>query len=232
MLHEPATIGIVGCGNIFDRYLTGLSRFPDLQVVGCADIDQPRAADAAARGGIRAFASVQQLLADPGIDVVVNITPPLAHAAVSAAALQAGKHVFSEKPLASTLTEADNLLAIQAAAGQRLGCAPDTFLGSAAQTARRAIDNDMIGEPVGVAAFVTHSRAEEWHPDPGFLFRPGGGPLLDMGPYFIAGLVNLVGPVAEVTAMTRIGVTPRRVTAPGRSLSALTSRCRRTPQQP
>lgn len=215
---QPArsAVGMVGCGNIFERYLTGMSRFGGLRVAGCADADQPRADAAAARYGIRAYPSVAALLADPDVAVVVNITPPQAHAEVSAAALRAGKHVYTEKPLSATLREADEVMAARVAAGCRLGCAPDTILGSAAQTARAAVDRALIGDPIGAAAFVTHSRAEEWHPDPGFLFRAGGGPLLDMGPYYIASLVNCLGPVTEVMAMARIGATPRQVTAPGR----------------
>jgi predicted dehydrogenase len=212
----PAAIGMIGCGNIFERYLTGISRFAELRVAGCADADQSRADAAAARYSIPAYPDAAALLSDPAVDVVVNITPPQAHAEVSVAALRAGKHVYTEKPLAATLGDADEVMAVRAAAGCRFGCAPDTILGSAAQTARAAIDQSLIGEPIGAAAFVTHSRAEEWHPDPGFLFRAGGGPMLDMGPYYIASLVNCLGPVADVMAMTRIGATPRRVTAPGR----------------
>jgi len=155
------------------------------------------------------------------LDVVVNLTPPQAHAAVSIAAMRAGKHIYTEKPLAVTVTEADQVLAARAASGRMLGCAPDTVLGSAAQTARAAVDSSLIGEPIGAAAFVTSSRAEEWHPDPGFLFRPGGGPLLDLGPYYLASLVNCLGPVASVSAMTRIGQTPRIVTAPGRLVDTI-----------
>jgi predicted dehydrogenase len=216
-----AAVGIIGCGNIFERYLTGMSRFAGLSMAGCADADQARADAAAATFGIRAYPSPAALLADPGVDVVVNITPPQAHAAVSIAAMRAGKHVYTEKPLAAALTDADEVLAVQAATGRVLGCAPDTILGSAAQTARAAVDSSLIGDPIGAAVFVTHSRAEEWHPDPGFLFRPGGGPLLDMGPYYIAGLVNCLGPVATVAAMTRIGQNPRVVTTPGRLVDAI-----------
>src|SRR5215472_6317536 len=180
----PAAVGIIGCGNIFERYLSGISRFAELRVAGCADAVQSRADAAAARYGIPAYTSVAALLDDPGVDVVVNITPPQAHAEVSIAALRAGKHVYTEKPLSASLREADEVMAVAEAATGRLGCAPDTILGSAAQTARAAVDRGLIGDPIGAAAFVTHSRAEQWHPDPGFLFRAGGGPLLDMGPYY------------------------------------------------
>ncbi|MHB1930425.1 MAG: Gfo/Idh/MocA family protein, partial [Acidimicrobiales bacterium] len=176
-------IGLVGTGNIFPRYIAGLRRFPNLEILGCADVVQQRAEVAAAQHGLTAYPSVEALLHDAAVDVVVNITTPAAHAAVTEAALRAGRHVYSEKPLAATPADGRRLLAVAEETGRRLGCAPDTFLGSAAQTARAAIDSGRIGDVVGAAGFVTHSRAERWHPDPTFLFSPGGGPLLDMGPY-------------------------------------------------
>jgi predicted dehydrogenase len=215
-MRDQTVVGIVGCGNIFERYFTGISRFPYLHVRGCADIDVGRAEAAAKTFAIEAWPTVEGMLADPSVDVVVNITPPAAHGTVTMAALAAGKHVYVEKPLAATLAEANEVVACAAATGRRLGCAPDTFLGSAAQTARAAVDDGAVGEPIAVAAFVTHTRAEEWHPDPTIFFQPGGGPLLDMGPYFVTEMVNCLGPVAEVSGATRIGAAPRVVTAPNR----------------
>jgi predicted dehydrogenase len=222
MLNQSAMdIGIVGCGNILERYMTGMSRFSGLRVVGCADIDQSRA-DAAGRAfNIRSYAGVDALLRDPGVAGVVNITPPRAHAAVTIAAMRHGKHVYTEKPLAATVAEAKEVLAVRTETGRIVGCAPDTILGSAAQTARAAIDSALIGEPIGATAFVTSSRAEEWHPDPTFLFTHGGGPLLDLGPYYVASLVNCLGPVIQVAGMSRIGWTPRLVTAPGRLVESI-----------
>ncbi|MEU6199952.1 Gfo/Idh/MocA family oxidoreductase [Streptomyces sp. NPDC047061] len=181
-MHVPVRVGVIGCGNIFGRYATGMSRFPGLTPVAVADADPARADAAAASAGLVAC-PVGELLARPDIDVVVNITPPTVHASVSEQVLAAGKHLYTEKPLADTVAAARAGLAEAGRRGLLFGAAPDTFLGSAGQTARRAIDDGVIGEPVGATAFVTHSRAETWHPDSTFLFRPGGGPALDMGPY-------------------------------------------------
>ena len=221
MTITPARVGLVGCGNISRRYVEGMRRFPDLHLVGCADLVQELADTLAAETGIRAYGSIDELLADPDIDVVVNITPPVAHAAVTEQALTAGKHVYVEKPIADTLDNARGMLAAAERSGQVLGSAPDTFLGSAGRTARAAFDAGVIGEAVGAVAFVTHSKAETWHPDPGFLFRPGGGPALDLGPYYITALVNLLGPVAQVTGFSRIGAPVRTVTAPDRRVDSI-----------
>ncbi|WP_406135830.1 Gfo/Idh/MocA family protein [Streptomyces sp. NBC_01089] len=218
---RPARVGIIGTGNIFDRYVNGMARYPRLRLTGCADLDHARTLKAAADHGIRAYASVDALLGDPGVDIVVNITPPLAHAAVSAQALRAGKHVYVEKPVAATVAEAAPLTALARECGVLFGSAPDTFLGSAAQTARKALDDGLIGQPVGVTAFVTHSKAETWHPNPGFLFAPGGGPGLDLGPYYLTSLVNLIGPIATVSGLSRIGAPVREVTSPGRTVESI-----------
>ncbi len=146
----------------------------------------------------------------------MNLTPPVHHAKTITRALEAGKHVYVEKPLATTVADARSVLETAAASGRVLGSAPDTFLGSASQTARKALDDGLIGEPIGVSAFLRHSRAERWHPDPRFLFQPGGGPVLDMGPYYLAVLVNLLGPIRSVAAASRIGAPVRTVTAPDR----------------
>jgi predicted dehydrogenase len=212
----PVSVGIVGCGNIFRSYALGLGKLGSVRVAGCADIDQDRAQAMAKAHDLRAYDSPGHLIADPQVGLVVNITPPAAHAAVTRQALDSGKHVFVEKPLAASLADAGPVIAALASAPGRLGCAPDTFLASAGQTARAAVDAGLIGEPVGVAAAIPHSRAEEWHPDPTFLFRAGGGPLLDMGPYYVATIVNCLGPVASLAGATRIGANPRPVTAPGR----------------
>lgn len=214
-------IGIVGCGNICERYITGLRRFPELRIVGCADKDVDRARAVEAEHAVPASASVAELLASRAVDVVVNITPPSAHGQVTIDALTAGKDVYVEKPLASTLAEAGRVLEVAAASGRRLGCAPDTFLGSGIQTARAAIDSGIIGDPIGAACFVSHSRAEEWHPDPSFLFQAGGGPLLDMGPYYVTALVVCLGPIAQVAGMARIGASTRTVTAPNRTIDSI-----------
>lgn len=214
-------IGIVGCGNIFESYMRGLRQLASVRVVGCADLDQARADAAAKTHDLEAYESPAALLAEDSIDLVVNITPPLAHATVTAAALAAGKHVYVEKPMAASLAEAAGVMEAVSASTARLGCAPDTFLAGPGQTARAALDAGIVGEPIGVSAAIPHSRAELWHPDPTFLFQEGGGPLLDMGPYYVAALVNCLGPIASVTGVTRIGANPRLVTAPDRLVESV-----------
>ena len=217
---NAAGIGIVGVGNISSKYIEGIRRFPQLTIVGCADLEPGRASAAGLRYGIHSFESVEELLASPEVSAVVNITTPLAHAQVSLAAIAAGKDVYVEKPLAATLADARSVLAAAAAAGRLVGCAPDTSLGSAVQTGRWAIDEGLIGEPIGAACFVPHTHAEEWHPDPRFLFQAGAGPLLDMGPYYVTALVTCLGPIAEVAGMARIGATPRIMTAENRVIES------------
>src|SRR3954452_11334080 len=225
MVQAPARhvgIGIIGAGNILGRYLKGMSRYPSLQVVGCATRSPERARAAAAEHGIGVFASVPELLAAPEVDVVLNLTTPLAHAETTEAALDAGKHVYVEKPITTELSEAQRLAAKADSAGLLLGSAPDTFLGSAAQTARRAVDDGLIGEPVGVAGFITSGRVETWHPDPTFFFQPGGGPVADMGPYYLTAMVNLLGPLTSVSARGRIGSPTVTVTSPDRRVDEVT----------
>ncbi|MGN6760200.1 MAG: Gfo/Idh/MocA family protein [Leifsonia sp.] len=216
------TVGIIGCGNIAERYVVGMRRFPQLVIAGCADVDSAFAESLAERVGIPAYESVEQLLADPEVDLVVNITPPRVHETVTRSALVAGKHVYVEKPMTTDPDSARDLLREADLSGLLLGAAPDTFLGSAAQTARRAIDDGVIGRPVAAVACIRYSRAEEWHPDPTFLFQPGGGPSLDLGPYYVTGLVNLFGPIAEVSAFSRIGTAERPVTAESRRVDRIT----------
>jgi predicted dehydrogenase len=196
---RPVGVGVVGCGVISKAYLQALRAFPDLALRAVADLRPDAAAARAAEFGVPAL-SPGELLADPGVELVLNLTTPEAHGAVGRAALAAGKHVYSEKPLA----EARRLLLDAKARGLRLGCAPDTFLAGPQQTARALIDRGAIGEIVGGTAFLQLAGHERWHPDPAFYYaRDGGGPVLDMGPYYVTALVNLLGPVARVMAMGR-----------------------------
>jgi len=192
-----------------------------VRVVRCADIDLSRAREAAGNYQVPAHGTVDELLQDPRVEVVVNLTPPTVHIEVTEAALRAGKHVYSEKPFALDLASARKAIALAGTTGRRLGAAPDTFLGSAAQTARAALDEGRIGAPVAATAFFVHHRAESWHPDPTHLFKPGGGPVLDLGPYYISLLVGCLGPVAEVVGMSHIGQKRRVVTAPNRRVEAV-----------
>ncbi|MHB1430516.1 MAG: Gfo/Idh/MocA family protein [Streptosporangiaceae bacterium] len=213
-------VGVVGCGNISAAYARGLARIDGISLVACADVDAARAAAAARAYGLRQT-TVSELLSDPSIAIVVNLTPPLTHAEVTLQALRAGKHVFTEKPLAATFAEAEAIVDEARRSGLVLGSAPDTFLGSAGQTARHLVNSGDLGEIVGASAFVTHSHAEMWHPDPTFLFIPGGGPSLDMGPYYIAALVNLLGPIRSVFSQARIGSGVRPVFTPDRTVSEI-----------
>lgn len=212
---QPIGLGIVGCGNILAAYLRGLTRAPGMvRVARFADMDPARAETAAAEHGTGAPATLDELLADPAVGVIVSLTPPAVHDDVIRAAAAAGKPVFTEKPLAATLDRARSALAEAAAAGVAVGCAPDTFLGPVHQSTRAALDAGEIGDAIAYTSFSTYRRVEERHPNPGFLFQPGGGPILDLGPYYIAAFVNLFGPVATVSGSTRIGVPVRRPRRP------------------
>ncbi|MCB8840431.1 Gfo/Idh/MocA family protein [Aurantimonas sp. VKM B-3413] len=207
-------IGLIGCGNISDIYLVNAARFRDIEIVACADLRAEAAERKAAKYGIEAT-SVDRLLAQGDIDIVLNLTVPAAHAEVSLAALEGGKHVYCEKPLATTVADGAAIVEAARAKGLRVGCAPDTVLGASVQEARRQIDAGAIGRPLlGLAAVLSHGM-EHWHPDPTFFFKPGGGPVFDMGPYYLSTLVNLLGPVALIQANGQIGFTTRTVTTEG-----------------
>ena len=194
---ERVVLGLIGCGNISDSYFNGAARSQRVRIKACADIRLEAAQAKAAQHGVLAL-TVEQLLADPEISIVINLTVPQAHAAVAQQVLAAGKHVYLEKPLAADFNDAKAMLATAAAKGLRVGCAPDTFFGAAHQACRAAIDDGRIGTPIGGAVAVQGHGMEAWHPNPEFFFKPGGGPVHDMGPYYITQLVNLLGPVARV----------------------------------
>jgi predicted dehydrogenase len=198
---RPVGIGIIGCGTISGAYLTAARVFPMLHIRGISDIDAAAAERRAKEFGLHAK-SVDDLLADPDIELVVNLTVPEAHVEVGLQAITAGKHVYSEKPLAVDIEDAAKLLEAATKAGLRVGCAPDTFLGGAHQSVRKLIDDGAIGEPIAGTAFFMGPGHERWHPNPAFYYRKGGGPMLDMGPYYITALVNLLGPVRRVAGMT------------------------------
>ncbi|MCI2422744.1 Gfo/Idh/MocA family oxidoreductase [Saccharopolyspora sp. K220] len=197
---ESLNVGMIGCGTISGQYLATFERLPDIRLTAVADAEPERAQATARTTGATAL-STEQLLASDDVDLVVNLTIPAAHLAVSAASLDAGKHVYSEKPLGSTLSEASQLLQKAESNDLRLGCAPDTVLGTGIQTARRVIDDDLIGRPTSATAFMQSPGPERWHPSPEFYYQPGGGPLLDMGPYYLSALVHLLGPVRRVVGM-------------------------------
>jgi predicted dehydrogenase len=210
----PMRVGVVGCGNISDIYLRNAPRFRDIVVTACADLNPEAAARQAKRYAIDAR-SVEELLKSDDVDIVLNLTIPEAHAEVSLHAIEAGKHVYSEKPLATSVADGVAILAAAKAQGLRVGAAPDTVLGAGVQEARALIDDGAIGRPLtGLASVMSHGM-EHWHPNPGFFFRPGAGPVFDMGPYYLSALVTLLGPVASVLATGQIGFAERIVTTPG-----------------
>jgi predicted dehydrogenase len=195
---ERLGVGVVGCGNIIRAYLSNLSPFGPLEVRSVADSRLERAQSRATGFGARAAPSVQALLEDPGIGVAANLTDPLSHSTVSLAALKAGKPVCSEKPLAVESGHGQGLAAVAEESGLSLSCAPDTVLGAGFQTVRRAIESRVIGEPVLTQAFMMCPGYDSWRPGPDFHCKPGGGPLLGMGPYRLTALVNLIGPLSRV----------------------------------
>jgi predicted dehydrogenase len=210
MATEPVRVGIVGVGKISDIYLQADRKFDIFKTVACTDLDYSRAQAQAAAYNIRAVPSVADLLADPEIELIINLTVPHAHAEVALAALEAGKSVYNEKPLTIDRADAARMLALAEEKDLRVGCAPDTFLGAGLQTCRALLDAGAIGTPVAATAFMLSHGPEAWHPNPNFFYQPGAGPLFDMGPYYITALVNCLGPVETVTGSARISF-PQRV---------------------
>src|SRR5229473_174349 len=205
-------IGIIGCGNISAAYLKAAQRFPILDIKAVADMRSEAAEKRGAEFRLPAM-RVDQLLKRDDIEIVINLTVPLAHTDVSLAVLNAGKHVHSEKPLGVNVAEARKVMDLAAQKDFRVGCAPDTFLGGGHQTARKLIDDGAIGTPVAGSAFFMCPGHERWHPAPGFYYLRGGGPMLDMGPYYITDLVQLLGPVASVMGSTARPKSERLVTS-------------------
>ena len=208
-------VGFIGAGNISEQYLNAAATFPILDVVGIADLVQSRAEARAEAFGIKAY-HPDDLLADPDVEIVVNLTIPAVHSTVSQAILEAGKHAYSEKPLALNREDGKKLVATAREKGLLLGCAPDTFLGGGLQTCRKLIDDGWIGEPVAATAFVTGRGPEAWHPDPAFFYQPGAGPMFDVGPYYLTALVHLLGPIRRVTGSTRRSFEERIATSAAR----------------
>jgi predicted dehydrogenase len=203
-------VGIVGCGVISRHYAQNAQAFDSFEIVACADLDRA-AAEALATDHDFAVASVDELIADPAVELVLNLTPPAVHVAVIRQALAAGKHVYSEKPLATTAAEAGELIVEAAACGVRIGCAPDTFLGSAYQAARALLDEGAIGEPLSVSAAMLVGGQATWHPNPDIFFADGAGPLLDMGPYYLSAIAALLGPVRRVAGFASTRVVERAI---------------------
>lgn len=210
---ERVKIGTVGCGNISDTYFGKCKDFDILEVVACADLVAARAEEKARKHGVPKTCSVKELLADPAIEIVLNLTIPKVHAEIAIDALNAGKSVYSEKPLAVTRDNGRAVLALAKKKKLLVGCAPDTFMGAGIQTCRKLIDDGWIGSPVAATAFMQCHGHESWHPDPEFYYKAGGGPMLDMGPYYLTALVCLLGPIARVSGSTRITFPQRTITS-------------------
>jgi len=208
-------IGFVGIGNISGIYLKNLTeKFTDLEIVGVCDLIKEKAQRAVDQYGMKLYNDMHELFADPEIEIVLNLTRPAEHFEVSRAALEAGKHVYSEKPLAATFEQGKALVELAQAKGLVIGGAPDTFLGAGVQGCRKLLDEDVVGAPIGAAAHMICHGHETWHPDPEFYYRaPGGGPMLDMGPYYVTALCQMMGPVKGVMGMTKTNWPTRTITS-------------------
>jgi predicted dehydrogenase len=207
----PVGVGLVGAGMISDTYLENLTRFPDVHVVIVGDLDTERARARASKHGVREWGSTEGVLTHPDVELVVNLTVPNVHAEVSSAALAAGKHVWSEKPIAVDRAGATALLEQARAAGLLLGVAPDTVLGPGLQTARRLIAQGDIGRPLSAQTVIQYPGPQLFHPNPAFLFAPGAGPLYDVGPYYLTALAHIFGSYERVAAVGSTGRANRTI---------------------
>lgn len=200
---EPLKVGLIGCGRISDIYIQNCQSFAEIDLLACASLDLAESQAKAAAYNIPKATLPQEIINDPDIEAVLNLTIPAAHAEISLAALDAGKHVYSEKPFATTLEDGRAILDRATAKGLLVGNAPDTFLGGRWQTCRALIDRGVIGKPVGAQVFVGTHGVERHNPNPDFYYQSGGGPLLDLGPYYLTALVFLLGPLSRVSGLAR-----------------------------
>lgn len=211
---KKTKVGIIGCGNISGIYLSNCKNvFKNLEIVACADIDLERAREKAVEFDVPKACTVAELLSDPEIEIVLNLTIPKVHAQISEAVLDAGKSVYLEKPLSVTLEDGRKILEKAKAKGLFVGCAPDTFMGGGIQTCRKLIDDGWIGQPIASTSFMLCHGPESWHPYPETFYQIGAGPMFDMGPYYLTALVNLIGPVKRVTGSNRITFPERVITS-------------------
>ena len=210
---KTVKLGIIGCGNICDAYINGSRQFPIMEVYAVADIAFERAEEKAKNFEIAKAYVPEDLLADDAVDIVINLTIPAVHAEVSMQALQAGKHVYSEKPLATNLADGKKLVEYAEAQGLRLGCAPDTFLGGGLQSSRQYVEEGLIGEPVAANAFMLSRGVETWHPNPEFFFKAGGGPMFDMGPYYLTALIQFMGAIKGMSSTAVASFAERTITS-------------------
>jgi predicted dehydrogenase len=212
-MNRKTPIGIIGCGNISSTYFKAPRLFDILQVVACADIDMERARSQAAKYGVPKVYTVEELLDDPEVEIVVNLTVPNVHAEVALKAIAAGKAVYGEKPLATRRADGKAILEVARTRQVHVGNAPDTFLGGGFQTCIKLINDGQIGTPVAATAFRLNHGMEHWHPDPYFFYQPGAGPMFDVGPYYLTALIAMMGPIRRVTASMQTTFPERTVTS-------------------
>lgn len=201
--HKPFRIGLIGTGRISDIYIQNCSKFDELEIVSCGSLDAEESKKKAQVYGIPTVQSPVEILADPNVDCILNLTIPASHAAVTLQALEAGKHVYSEKPIATDILDCRRILNLARSKNLKVGNAPDTFFGGRWQTVRKLLDQQVIGKPTGVMAFAGTHGVERHHPNPDFYYQTGGGPLLDLGPYYLTAMVFLLGPILKVSGMAR-----------------------------
>lgn len=208
---KKVKIGIIGCGNISSIYMKNIPTFEHLELVACADLEMEKARNKAEKYQIPKACTVDEMLNDQEVDLIINLTIPKVHAKVCIQALEAGKHVYVEKPLAVTREEARKILDVAKDKGLLVGSAPDTFLGGGIQTALHLIEKGEIGEAIGASAFMIGRGHEHWHPDPAFYYDVGGGPMFDMGPYYLTALITLLGPINRLSGLTRVSYPERTI---------------------
>ncbi|OGV57241.1 MAG: oxidoreductase, partial [Lentisphaerae bacterium GWF2_52_8] len=214
-MSQSVKVGVIGCGNISQAYFNAGKNLKAFEIVACADLNMDAARAKAQENGIKAV-SVEEILTMPDVGIILNLTTPLAHTEVNLRALESGKHVYLEKPLAVDRKDGQKVLNLAKKTGLRVGCAPDTFLGAGGQTCRKIIDDAWIGTPLAGTAFMMCGGHESWHPNPGFYYLKGGGPMFDMGPYYLTALVNLLGPVKRVCSSSSMPLKNRVCTCKAR----------------
>lgn len=211
---DKIKIGVVGCGVISGIYMQNLTqRFKNVELIACMDLIREKAEARAKEFNVPKVYDLEEFYKDPEIELVVNLTTPQSHVDVDLRSLRAGKHVYSEKPFGLNMKEATEVIRLAKEKNLLVGCAPETFLGGGLQTCRKLIDEGFIGDPIAVNAFMMCHGHESWHPDPEFYYKFGGGPMFDMGPYYLTALVSMLGPVAKVSGATKITFPTRTITS-------------------
>ena len=212
-MSDRVRVGVIGCGAISGAYLGMAKNFPVVEIAACADLNPDAARAKATEFAVPRVLGVDELLRDPSIEIVLNLTVPKAHVPIALRAVEAGKHTYAEKPLGVKREEGRQLLEAAGRRNVRVGCAPDTFMGAGLQTARKLIDDGAIGRPVAFTAFMLCPGHESWHPSPEFYYEVGGGPMFDMGPYYLTALLNLLGPVKRIGGAASIAIPQRTITS-------------------